>query len=184
MNRSYAASGLACVLLFYAGFAPRAARPNFAGTWVLEHARSYSVARDSQQVMVVNHDGDRLTVETRIVSPQGERTVKDTYALDGKEAEFTPQQVPADSLVGKGKRIGRWLPSDNGFVVEEEFQTKTPEGKTVENRLTRKWIMWADGSLSIDLYTDNPRGSFETKRVFIKSGKALDGAKPSRSGSP
>lgn len=176
MNRN-AVKLFACVLLLFAGLGASRARPNFAGTWVLEHARSYGVARDSQQTMVVGHDGDRLTVETRIVSPQGERTVKDSYALDGKEAEFTPQ-VPAESLVGKGKRTGRWLPSDKGFVVEDEFRTKTPEGQTVENRVTRKWIMWADGSLSIDLYTDGPRGSFETKRVFIRSGKAAEGGKP------
>lgn len=169
MNRTYAALKVfACALVLFAGLGATAPRPNFAGTWVLEHARSYSVPRDSQQTMVVSHEGDRLTVETRIVSPQGERVVKDSYALDGKEAEFTPQQVPPASLVGKGKRTGRWLPSDNGFVVEEEFQTKTPEGQTVDNRVTRKWIMWADGSLSIDLYTDGPRGSFETKRIFTK----------------
>ena len=168
MNRTYAALKVfACVLALFAGLGATAPRPNFAGTWALEHARSYSVPRDSQQTMVVTHEGDRLTVETRIVSPQGERVVKDSYALDGKEAEFTPQ-VAAGSLVGKGKRTGRWLPSDNGFVVEEEFQTKTPEGQTIDNRVTRKWIMWADGSLSIDLYTDGPRGSFETKRIFTK----------------
>jgi hypothetical protein len=167
VNRNFVAQGFACALLLFAGTWMPAARPNFAGTWSLEHARSYSIPRDSQQTMVVTHDGDRLSIETRIVSPQGERTVKDSYTLDGKEAEFTPQ-VPADVLVGKGKRTGRWLPNDTGFVVEEEYQTKTPEGQTVDNRLTRKWIMWADGSLSIDLYTDNPRGSFETKRVFIK----------------
>jgi hypothetical protein len=177
VKRTYAAVKVfAGALLLFAGLGASAPRPNFSGTWALEHARSFSVPRDSQQTMAVSHEGDRVSVETKIVSPQGERVVKDSYALDGKEAEFTPQ-VPADALVGKGKRIGRWLPSDNGFVVEEEFQTKTPEGKTVENRLTRKWIMWADGSLSIDLYTDGPRGSFETKRVFVKSAQASDASK-------
>jgi hypothetical protein len=174
VNRNFAAHGLACLLLLLAGHWTPAERPNFAGTWALEHARSHSTPRDSQQTMVVNHSGDLLAVETRIVSPQGERVVKDTYTLDGREAEFTPQ-VPADAFVGKGKRTGRWLPNDTGFVVEEEFRTKTPDGKTVDNRVTRKWIMWADGSLSIDLYTDGPRGSFETKRVFVRSGKASDG---------
>jgi hypothetical protein len=167
VNRNFAAQGFACLLLLLAGLWAPAARPNFTGTWALEHARSHSTPRDSQQTMTVAHEGDRLTVETKIVSPQGERVVKDSYALDGKEAEFTPQ-VPADALVGKGRRTARWLPSDSGFMVEEEFKTKTPEGQTVENRITRKWIMWADGSLSIDLYTDGPRGSFETKRVFVK----------------
>lgn len=177
MKRTYAAVKVfACALLLFAGLGASLPRPNFSGTWALEHARSFSVPRDSQQTMTVSHEGDRVSVETKIVSPQGERVVKDAYALDGKEAEFTPQ-VPAEAFVGKGKRTGRWLPSDNGFVVEEEFQTKTPEGKTVENRLTRKWIMWADGSLSIDLYTDNQRGSFETKRVFVKSGSQPSGGK-------
>lgn len=167
MNRNYAAQGFACCLLLFAGLGAFAARPNFTGTWELNHAKSYGVPRDSRQTMTVTHEGDRVSVETRIVSPQGERVVKDTYALDGKEAEFTPQGPTGP--VGKGKRTAKWLPADNGFVVEEEFQTKSPEGQTQDNRLTRKWIKWGDGTLSIDLYHDGPRGSFETKRVFTKS---------------
>lgn len=36
------------------------------------------------------------------------------------------------------------------------------------NRLTRKWTLSNDGELIIDMYIDNPNGSFETKRVFKK----------------
>jgi hypothetical protein len=132
---------------------------------VLEHGRSYSVPRDTQQTMTVKHEGDEVSVETLIVSPQGERIVKDSYKLDGREAEFTPQATT--ETVGKGKRTAKWLPSGNGFMVEEEFQTKSADGPQ-DNRLTRKWILWADGSLSIDLYQDGPRRSVETKRIFTK----------------
>jgi hypothetical protein len=165
VNRHYAAQGFAFVLIFmWAGAVVD--RPNFSGTWALEHGRSYSVPRDMQQTMTVRHEGDEVSVETRIVSPQGERVVKDSYTLDGKEAEFAPQGTAAEP-VGKGKRTAKWLPANNGFMVEEEFQTKSPEGPR-DNRITRKWIIWGDGSLSIDLYQDNPRGSSETKRVFTK----------------
>ncbi|HVF54885.1 MAG TPA: hypothetical protein VM934_01970 [Pyrinomonadaceae bacterium] len=156
----------ACLLLLIGLGASSAVRPNFGGTWALEHARSYSVPRDMQQTMTVTHEGDKLNVETKIVSPQGERVVTDAYTLDGKEAEFTPQPGPAE-VIGKGKRTAKWLPADNGFIVQEEFQTKSPQGPA-NNQITRKWIMWADGSLSIDLYQDGPRGSFETKRIFTK----------------
>jgi hypothetical protein len=166
LNRKIAFTGLACALVA-AGVAFAAAKPNFSGTWVLEHARSHSVPRDMQQTMTVTHDGDKINVETRIMTPQGERIVKDEYVLDGKETEFTPQPGPAE-VIGKGKRTAKWLPGDKGFTVAEEFQTKSPEGAVVNNQLTRKWIIWADGSLSIDLYQDGPRGSFETKRIFTK----------------
>lgn len=164
LSHKTAFTGLVCVLLG-AGVVVAAAKPNFTGTWALEHSRSHSVPRDMQQTMTITHEGDKINVETKIVSPQGERVVKDEYVLNGQEAEFTPQ--PAEA-VGKGKRSAKWLPDGKGFTVAEEFQTKSPEGTTVNNQLTRKWIMWADGSLTIDLYQDGPRGSFETKRVFTK----------------
>ena len=166
MNHRIVFYGVAFALVA-AVVAVAAAKPNFSGTWALEHSRSHSVPRDMQQTMTVTHDDDKISVETRIVTPQGERVVKDEYVLDGKEAEFTPQPGPAE-VIGKGKRTAKWLPGDKGFTVAEEFQTKSPEGAVVNNQLTRKWIIWADGSLSIDLYQDGPRGSFETKRIFTK----------------
>ncbi len=146
--------------------AAAAQKSNFAGTWLLDQGRSYNLPRTMKQTMTVAQDGDKLTVETEIETEQGKRTVKDEYTLDGKEAEFTPQ-IQNDPAA-KGKRSGRWVPGGKSFVVEESISTKNPEGAPATITITRKWLMWADGSLSIDIHQDTPRGSSESRRFFTK----------------
>jgi hypothetical protein len=162
-----AAVGLAALGLVAVGAAAQTGqKANFAGTWVLDQGRSYNLPRTVKQTMTVVQDGDKLTVETEIESEQGKRTVKDEYTLDGKEADFTPQiQNDPDA---KGKRTGRWVPGGKSFVVEEAIATKNPEGAPVQITITRKWLLWADGSVSIDIHQDTPRGSSESRRFFNK----------------
>ena len=168
MLTAAAAVGLAALgLVVAAGAAAQTGqKPNFAGTWVLDQGRSYNLPRTVKQTMTVVQDGDKLTVETEIESEQGKRTVKDEYALDGKEADFTPQ-IQNDPNA-KGKRTGRWVPGGKSFVVEETIATKNPEGAPVQITITRKWLLWADGSVSIDIHQDTPRGSSESRRFFNK----------------
>ncbi len=35
--------------------------------------------------------------------------------------------------------------------------------------VARKWVMWPDGTMSIEVIQDTPRGTFNNKRVFVKS---------------
>jgi hypothetical protein len=162
---------LACLLAAAATLAAPAARPNFTGTWELDQSRSHSIPPAMKQTMTVVHEGDRVSVETRITDANGERVVKDAYALDGKEAEFTPQRppnAPADAPAPKGKRAGRWMPNDRGFIVEEEIINQTPQGpETV--LVARKWMTWPDGTLSIEVITERGGNAFNNKRVFVKS---------------
>ena len=148
-------------------FALAATKPNFSGTWVMDASRSIGIPADLQQTITVSHAGDQVKVEIKISSSQGERTFADVYTLDGKEGEFTPQGM-AGPAPGKGKRKSSWLPNDRGIVVSEETTTESPNGPVV-NQQTRKWMMSADGTtLTVDYYFDGPRGSFETKRVYVK----------------
>lgn len=154
-----------------------AARPNFTGTWELDQSRSHSIPPDMKQTMKVVHEGDKVSVETKIVNRQGERTINDSYMLDGKQTAFTPPAPPAPPQppppgtpapsVPQGKRAARWLPDGKGFVVEEEITNDTPQGKTTTN-VARKWIIWPDGTLSVEIQTEDARGSFSSKRVFVK----------------
>lgn len=153
--------------------------PNFNGTWELDQSRSHSIPPDIKQTMTVVHEGDKLSVETKIVTRQGDRIIRDAYTLDGKESEFTPPPPPppppsqppptqpAVAPVIKGKRTGRWLPNRKGFVVEEEVTTETPQAKSVSN-VARKWIIWPDGTLTVEIQTETERGAFSSKRVFVK----------------
>ena len=143
-----------------------AAAPDFSGTWVMDRNRSIGLPPGMQQTMIVVQTGDRVELETKLITAQGERSIKDTYTLDGKEAEFTPQGPQGPT--GKGKRTAKWLPRGNGIVVSEETTVETPNG-VVTSQLTRKWILSPDGTtLTIDMYYDTPSISYETKRVFVR----------------
>ena len=141
--------------------------PNFTGTWAMDRARSYGLPPDVQQTMLVTQTSDKIELETKIKNTQGESSIKDSYTIDGAEREFTPQGPTGPVPGSKGKRKANWLPNGRGIVVEEETTTETPKGP-VTGRLTRKWTLSNDGELIIDLYIDDQRGSFETKRTFIK----------------
>jgi hypothetical protein len=162
-----------CALLLLAATVVAAAtlaRPNFSGTWELDQSRSHSIPPDIKQTMTVAHDGDRITVETKIISPQGERVVKDSYTLDGKESEFAPPappNAPADAPAPKGKRTGRWMANDRGFIVEEEVVNQTPQGPDT-TLFARKWMTWPDGTISIEIITERGGNAFNSRRIFVK----------------
>jgi hypothetical protein len=165
-----ACSALLLLLAAAAVLAAAPARPNFGGTWELDQSRSHSIPPDMRQTMTVTQEGDKITVETKIVNKQGERVVKDAYTLDGKETEFAPPappNAPPDAPAPKGKRTGRWMPNDKGFLVEEEVVNQTPKG-TDTVIIARKWMTWPDGTLSIEIITERGGNSFNNKRVFVK----------------
>ena len=152
-------------LLLFALVAIAAQKPNFSGSWAMDRARSFGMPGNMQQTMTVIQTDDKIELETKLIQPDNERTVKDSYILDGKERDFTPQSPPGQP-VPKGKRTANWLPNGNGIVVNEVTTAETPKGP-VTSQLTRKWTL-SNGELVIDMYIDNPNGSFETKRIFIK----------------
>ena len=160
------------VMAVAAGVVVVNAKPDFTGSWAMDRARSFGMPPNMQQTMVVTHKGDHVELETKLIQPNNERVVKDSYMLDGKEHEFqppTPPNAPKDAPPPpKGKRTGNWLPAGNGFTVTETTTNQTPQGP-VTSQLTRKWTLTADGELVIDMYIDNPNGSFETKRIFKRA---------------
>jgi hypothetical protein len=160
---------IAAACLCLAAYAA-ASRPDFTGTWELDQSRSHSIPPDMKQTMTVVHDGDALTVETKITNAQGERVVKDAYRLDGRETAFDPPRppnAPTDAPAPKGKRAGRWMSNDRGFIVEEEIVSATPQGpETI--LVARKWMSWPDGTLSIEVITERGGNAFNNKRVFVK----------------
>jgi len=135
-----------------------AAKPNFSGTWTMDRARSFGLPNDMNQTLTVVQKDDQLEVETKITQPNNDRTVKDTYVLDGKEYDLTP---PA-----KGKRSAVWLPGERGIQVTDVTITDSPLGP-VQSQIVRKWTM-SGSELVIDMYVDNPNVSYEAKRIFIK----------------
>lgn len=143
-----------------------AAKPNFNGTWTMDRARSFGLPPDMTQTLTIVQKEDRIEVETKLIQPKNERTVKDTYVLDGKEYDFTPV-VPPNQPPAKGKRSAVWLPGDRGIQVTDVTTAETPKGP-VTTQTVRKWTLTAQGELVVDMYVDNPNISYEAKRIFIK----------------
>lgn len=143
-----------------------AQKPDFNGSWTMDRARSFGLPGNMNQTMVVTQTAAEITLETKLIQPGNERTVKDTYVVDGKEHEYTPQ-VPAGQPVPKGTRTAAWMPGGNGLLVTEVTTTETPKGP-VTGQVVRKWTI-TNGELVIAMYVDNPNASYEAKRIFKKN---------------
>ena len=143
-----------------------AAKPNFTGAWTMDRARSFGLPADMTQTLTITQKDDRIELETKLIQPNNERTVKDTYVLDGKEYDFTPL-VPPNQPPAAGKRTAVWLPGERGIQVTDVTTAETPKGP-VKTQTVRKWIISSQGELVIDMYVDNPNVSYEAKRIFIK----------------
>ena len=147
-------------------FAFAGTKPNFSGTWTMDRARSFGLPANMNQTLVITQKDEQIELETKLIQPDNDRTVKDTYILDGKEHEFTPQ-APPNQTPQKGKRTAIWLPGDRGIQVTEVSTSETPKGP-VTTQVVRKWTISGEGELIIDMYVDNPNISYEAKRIFKK----------------
>ena len=148
-----------------------AAKPDFNGAWMMDRARSFGLPGNMQQTMTVKQTGDQIEVETKLIQPDNERIVKDTYVLDGKEYEFAPPvppNTPGDAPKSKGKRTSSWLPKGDGILVNEVTTTETAKG-TVTSQVVKKWTFTAEGELTIAMFVDGPNGSYEAKRIFVRT---------------
>lgn len=142
-----------------------AAKPNFSGTWTMDRARSFGLPADMNQTLTITQSDDKIELETKLIQPNNERTVKDTYILDGKEYDFTPP-APPNQAPPKGKRTAVWLPDNRGIQVTDVTIAETPKGP-VQTQTVRKWTM-SGSELVVDMYVDNPNISYEAKRIFVK----------------
>ena len=142
------------------------AKPNFSGTWTMDRARSFGLPPDMNQTLTITQKDDRIELETKLIQPNNERSVKDTYVLDGKEYDFTPLVAP-NQPPATGKRTSIWLPGDRSIQVTDVTTADTPKGP-VKTQTVRKWTISGAGELVVDMYVDNPNISYEAKRIFIK----------------
>lgn len=142
------------------------AKVGFSGTWALDKANSEGLPPGMDQLMTVTHTGDKLSLETKLITEQGEQVVPDSYMLDGKEVEFTPKGLGGQT--GKGKRTAKLGADGNSIEVSETATFDGPEG-AVTVQATRKWMLSADGkTLKIEMTVDGPNGKQVIKRTFIR----------------
>ena len=167
MKRKIAAGGMAVALVALSlVVAAAAAKADFSGKWMMDKAKSEGVPPNMEQTMTITQTGDKIELETKIVAPQGERVIKDSYTADGKETEFTPQGP--QGAMGKGKRTAKWSADGAALEVSETATLNSPNGPD-EITATRKWSLAADGkTLTIELTFSGEQGVQKTKRVFVK----------------
>jgi hypothetical protein len=148
--------------LLVATFAMPAAKPDISGRWVMDKDRSFSNPVGLDQTMTIIHDGDEVRVDAVQRTPQGERSISETWTIDGKEREFKPVGTSG----ARGKRVASWLPGNTGILLRDETETDSANGP-VTQVVTRKYTLSQDKqTLTVDYYSDTARGSFESKRVF------------------
>jgi len=111
------------LILLFCGFSLAAEKPNFTGTWVFDKDRSFSYQPGLEQTMTITHNGDQIKLDGKQKSARGEFDLNESYTLDAKETEFTPQQQGPNA---KGKRKAYWLPNDKGIIVEDEITMESP----------------------------------------------------------
>jgi hypothetical protein len=166
VKRKIIVGGVA-LLVFTLGLIGAAAKANFAGTWTLDKSKSEGLPPNiKDQVMTVTQAGDKLNIETKLTTAQGDQDIADVYTLDGKPADFTAKGP--GGIEGKGKRTAKWSGDGNAIEVTEEITYETPNGALAVD-ITRKWTLAADGkTLTVEMNVASAMGSQQIKRVFIK----------------
>jgi hypothetical protein len=143
-----------------------ASKANFTGTWVMDRSKSEGVADGVEQTMTLTQSEDKLILENKITTGQGDLTVSDTYIINGKEVEFTQKVNEQES---KGKRTSKWLADGSGFESSEEITRETGDGSKITQQISRKWTMMAEGkTFTVEMTVKGPNGSQHTKRTFVK----------------
>ena len=141
-------------------------KADFSGTWSLDKNNSEGLPPGMDQRMTVLVTGDKLSLETKLITEQGEQIVADSYMLNGQQVEFAPKTP--DGKTGKGKRTAKLSADGNSIDVSETVTFDTPEG-AVTIQTTRKWTLSPDGkNLKIDMTIDGPNGKQTLKRTFNK----------------
>lgn len=167
MRRKIVASLAMSLLVVAAVTVGAAAKANFSGTWVMDAAKSEGMPPGLEQTLTVKHEGDKITTDVKIKSPQGDRAISDSYTLDGKEVDFTNNMLRG--MTGKGKRTTKWAANGNGIEINETTDIQAPDGQNVTLKAVRKWTLSADGkTLTIEQTLDTPQGSQQSKRIFNK----------------
>ena len=155
---------LLTLALVAASFA--ATKANFSGTWKLDAAKSEGLPPGMDQLMTVTQTDDKIVLQTKVITEEGEQTIEDSYVLSGQPVDFAPKA--GNGTTGKGKRTARWSADGNGIEVTEEAEFENMD-TPAKIQMNRKWQLAADGkTLTIELNFKGPQGTNSSKRTFVK----------------
>src|SRR3954468_6161417 len=82
---------------------PAQPKVDFSGTWSLNKTASENMPPQIlDQTLIIKHTGDRVEVQAKVTTDQGEETIPDMIIVDGKQNDYAPRGP--GGLKGTGKR--------------------------------------------------------------------------------
>jgi hypothetical protein len=170
MKSRLLAAGVALAALALGASAAAAAKSSFAGTWVLDLSRSEGLPHGLEQTVTITHEGDKLDLVLKQKTPQGERTVSESFQLDGKQAAFTPPVPPNAPPPRNAKRVARWLADGGGIEIVDTWDADTPDGPDTFE-MKRRWALAPDGkTFTVEQIFKGALGLSQTRRVYVRQG--------------
>jgi hypothetical protein len=145
-----------------------AAPTNFAGTWVLDKAKSEGLQGPMAQMdvtLTVTQDAKTLNTETKYSGGQQDMPAqKATYNLDG-----SPTTVEMSGrMPGQATLTAKW--QGDGKILElTSVQKMNVQGNDVTRTTTAHWEL-ADGgkTLKVHRVSEGRQGPQESKLVYVK----------------
>jgi hypothetical protein len=146
---------------------PAPPKVDFSGTWSLDKAASQNLPPQIlDQTLIIKQTGDRIDVQAKITTEQGEETAPDTIIVDGKQNDYVPRGP--GGLKGTGKRTAKWTEDGKGVQSEEDATFDTPNG-AITFHATRTILLSPDGKTLTMLQTiKSDQDEQNIKRVYVK----------------
>jgi hypothetical protein len=148
---------LAGVVLLGLAAASASAKPNFAGNWKLNTAKSDfgQFPAPSSMTQTITHEDPSLKVAAKMATDNGDFEFESNYSTDAKETTntFGPNEM---------KSVAKW----DGDTLA--IQTKGSFGDS-EVTIKDKWELSADGkTLTIQRHFSSSQGEMDQKMIFEK----------------
>lgn len=142
--------------------------PKFAGTWVLNRAKSEGLTGglgDAEVRLIVTQDGKQIGAEQKTIIRGREQPSREmNYRLDGSETEAEVVRP----LAGTMKLTAKWIESSKTLELNSTI-TGDSEGKQVTITTKEQWQLIGKGNaLKIERTRHSPQGTQVFKLFFEK----------------
>jgi hypothetical protein len=157
LSGSFVAGLLLAVLMAFT----RTEHPNFTGKWVLDAAKSeQSQLTPEAMSYTVHHEGNQITADRTVTTPNGESTAHLVWAIDGKPWKNQWKQGEI-SVVGLST-----LSWDGATLVIKT--AISADGQDISQ--TDRWTLGADGKeMTVERSIDAGGQSLSAKIVMRKA---------------
>lgn len=177
MTRTQRTLGFIVALLVAGLVATVQAQPQFTGTWVLDRAQSQLPSRGHhghgdagaqatppEVKLIVEQQGNTLKATRTMVRGTRERSMSETYVLDGSEH--------SETMPRGGTSVTKATLGGDRLVIEKTHTRPAKDSGQAPRTFSREsvWTVSPDGrTLTIDTTMRSARGDRTMKTVFTRS---------------